>query len=73
MALLDKLLHQFETILAKQKELETENIRLKADNLKLKEEIRILKQTEKLRKNINQKQEENIQELALRLKKLLSA
>lgn len=66
MALLDKLLQKFETILTKQKELEAENFRLK-------EEIRLLKQTEEIRRSIKIEQEENIQELASRLEKLLSA
>ena len=66
MALLDKLLQKFETILAKQKELEAENFRLK-------EEIRWLKQTEEIRRSMKMEQEENIQELASRLEKLLSA
>ena len=66
MALLDKLLQKFETILTKQKELEAENFRLK-------EEIRLLKQTEEIRRSIKMEQEENIQELASRLEKLLSA
>ena len=66
MALLDKLLQKFETILTKQKELEAENFRLK-------EEIRLLKQTEEIRRSMKREQEENIQELALRLEKLLSA
>ena len=66
MALLDKLLQKIETILTKQKELEAENFRLK-------EEIRLLKQTEEIRRSIKLEQEENIQELASRLEKLLSA
>ncbi len=66
MALLDKLLQKFETILTKQKELEAENFRLK-------KEIRRLKQTEEIRRSMKREQEENIQELALRLEKLLSA
>jgi len=66
LALLDKLLKKFETILTKQKELEAENARLK-------EEIRLLKQAEEIRKSIKMEQEENIQELASRLEKLLSA
>ena len=66
MALLDKLLQKIETILTKQKELEAENFRLK-------EEIRLLKQTEEIRRSIKMEQEENIQELASRLEKLLSA
>jgi prephenate dehydrogenase len=66
LALLDKLLQKFETILTKQKELEAENFRLK-------EEIRLLKQTEEIRRSIKIEQEENIQELASRLEKLLSA
>ena len=66
MALLDKLLQKFETILTKQKELEAENFRLK-------EEIRLLKQTEEIRRSMKMEQEENIQELASRLEKLLSA
>ena len=66
MALLDKLLQKIETILTKQKKLEAENFRLK-------EEIRLLKQTEEIRRSIKMEQEENIQELASRLEKLLSA
>jgi len=66
LALLDKLLQKIETILTKQKELEAENFRLK-------EEIRLLKQTEEIRRSIKMEQEENIQELASRLEKLLSA
>ena len=66
MALLDKLLQKIETILTKQKKLEAENFRLK-------EEIRLLKQTEEIRRSIKLEQEENIQELASRLEKLLSA
>jgi cell division septum initiation protein DivIVA len=66
LALLDKLLQKIETILTKQKELEAENFRLK-------EEIRLLKQTEEIRRSIKIEQEENIQELASRLEKLLSA
>ena len=66
MALLDKLLQKIETILTKQKVLEAENFRLK-------EEIRLLKQTEEIRRSIKREQEENIQELASRLEKLLSA
>jgi prephenate dehydrogenase len=66
LALLDKLLQKIETILTKQKELEAENFRLK-------EEIRLLKQTEEIRRSIKLEQEENIQELASRLEKLLSA
>ena len=66
MALLDKLLHKFETILAKYKELEAENFRLK-------EEIRQLKQSEKIRQNMKLEQEENLQKLTTRLEKQLSA
>lgn len=66
MALLDKLLHKFETILTKYKELEAENFRLK-------EEILRLKQTEEIRQNMKLEQEENIQQLTTRLEKLLSA
>ena len=66
MALLDKLLQKIETILTKQRVLEAENFRLK-------EEIRLLKQTEEIRRSIKMEQEENIQELASRLEKLLSA
>ena len=66
MALLDKLLQKFETILTKQKELEAENLRLKAEILRLK-------QTEEIRRSMKKEQEENIQELASRLEKLLSA
>jgi len=66
LALLDKLLQKIETILTKQKKLEAENFRLK-------EEIRLLKQTEEIRRSIKMEQEENIQELASRLEKLLSA
>ncbi|RUM68257.1 MAG: hypothetical protein DSZ07_07085 [Sulfurovum sp.] len=66
MALLDKLLQKFETILTKQKELEAENLRLKAEILRLK-------QTEEIRRSMKREQEENIQELASRLEKLLSA
>jgi len=66
LALLNKLLQKFETILAKQKELEAENARLK-------EEIRLLKQAEEMRRRMKIEQEENIQELASRLEKLLSA
>lgn len=66
MALLDKLLQKFETILTRNRELEAENFRLK-------EEIRLLKQSEEIRRSMNREQENNIQELALRLEKLLSA
>jgi len=66
LALLDKLLQKFETILTKQKELE-------AENLRLKEEILRLKQTEEIRRSMKREQEDNIQELASRLEKLLSA
>ena len=66
MALLDKLLQKIETILTKQKELE-------AENLRLKEEILRLKQTEEIRRSMKREQEDNIQELASRLEKLLSA
>jgi len=66
LALLDKLLQKFETILTKQKELEAENLRLKAEILRLK-------QTEEIRRSMKREQEENIQELASRLEKLLSA
>jgi len=66
LALLDKLLQKIETILTKQRVLEAENFRLK-------EEIRLLKQTEEIRRSIKMEQEENIQELASRLEKLLSA
>ena len=66
MALLDKLLQQFETILTKQKELE-------AENLRLKEEILRLKQTEEIRRSMKREQEENMQKLTSRLEKLLSA
>ena len=66
MALLDKLLQKIETILTKQRELEMENFLLK-------EEIRRLKQTEEIRRSMKREQEENIQELASRLEKLLSA
>jgi len=66
LALLDKLLHKFETILTKYKELEAENFRLK-------EEILRLKQTEEIRQNMKLEQEENIQQLTTRLEKLLSA
>ena len=66
MALLDKLLQQFETILTKQKELEAENLRLKAEILRLK-------QTEEIRRSMKREQEENMQKLTSRLEKLLSA
>jgi len=66
LALLDKLLQQFETILTKQKELE-------AENLRLKEEILRLKQTEEIRRSMKREQEENMQKLTSRLEKLLSA
>ena len=66
LALLDKLLKKIETILTKQKELEAENFRLK-------EEIRRLKQTEEIRRKMKREEEDNIQELASRLEKLLSA
>jgi cell division septum initiation protein DivIVA len=66
LALLDKLLQQFEKILTKQKELEAENSRLK-------EEIRMLKKTEEIRRDMKLEQEENMQELTSRLEKLLSA
>ena len=65
MALLDKLLRQFESMLKKQKELE-------ADNFRLKEEIRLLKQSEEIRQDVKQEQEENIQQLTLRLERLLT-
>lgn len=66
LALLDKLLQQFENILTKYKELEAENFRLK-------EEIRMLKQTEEIRKSMKLEEEDNIQQLTTRLEKLLSA
>ena len=65
MALLDKLLYEIENILAKQKELE-------AENLRLKEEIRILKENEEIRLNIKKEEESNIQELSDKLQKLLT-
>ena len=65
MALLDKLLRQFESMLKKQKKLE-------ADNFRLKEEIRLLKQSEEIRQDVKQEQEENIQQLTLRLERLLT-
>jgi len=65
LALLDKLLRQFESMLKKQKELE-------ADNFRLKEEIRLLKQSEEIRQDVKQEQEENIQQLTLRLERLLT-
>ena len=66
MALLDKLLQQFEEILNKYKELEAENFRLK-------EEIRLLKQAEEIRLSMKLEQEENMQEITSKLDKLLSA
>ncbi len=66
MALLDKLLKHIETILARQKELEAENI-------KLKEEIMVLKKSQEIRKKIKKEQEESIERLASKLEKLLSA
>jgi hypothetical protein len=66
LALLDKLLQKIETILKRQKELE-------AENLRLKEELRILKQTEEIRLTLKQEEENNMQELASKLEKLLSA
>jgi hypothetical protein len=65
LALLDKLLYEIENILAKQKELE-------AENLRLKEEIRILKENEEIRLNIKKEEESNIQELSDKLQKLLT-
>ena len=65
MALLDKLLRQFESMLKKQKELEAENFRLK-------EEIRLLKHSEEIRQDVKQEQEQNIQQLTLRLERLLT-
>ena len=65
MALLDRLLYEVENILAKQKELE-------AENLRLKEEIRILRKTEEIRLNVKQEEESNIQELTAKLAKLLT-
>jgi len=66
LALLDKLLQQFEEILNKYKELEAENFRLK-------EEIRLLKQAEEIRLSMKLEQEENMQEITSKLDKLLSA
>jgi len=65
LALLDRLLYEVENILAKQKELE-------AENLRLKEEIRILRKTEEIRLNVKQEEESNIQELTAKLAKLLT-
>ena len=66
MTLLDKLLQKIEYILKRNQELEVENLRLK-------EEIRILKQTEEIRLTLKREEENNIEELASRLEKLLSA
>ena len=66
MTLLDKLLQKIEYILKRKQELEIENIRLK-------EEIRILKHNEEIRLTLKKEQENNIQELASKLEKLLSA
>lgn len=66
MALLDILLERIETILTKQRELEAENRRLK-------EEIRELKKSQEIRKRIKMEQEKNIEKLASKLEKLLSA
>ena len=66
MTLLDRLLQKIEYILKKKQELEVENLRLK-------EEIRILKQTEEIRLSLKREEENNIQELASKLEKLLSA
>ena len=65
MALLDKLLYEIENILAKQKELE-------AENLRLKEKIRILTKNEEMRLDIKKEEESNIQELSDKLQKLLT-
>jgi len=66
LTLLDKLLQKIEYILKRKQELEIENIRLK-------EEIRILKHNEEIRLTLKKEQENNIQELASKLEKLLSA
>jgi len=66
LTLLDKLLQKIEYILKRNQELEVENLRLK-------EEIRILKQTEEIRLTLKREEENNIEELASRLEKLLSA
>jgi len=65
LALLDKLLYEIENILAKQKELE-------AENLRLKEKIRILTKNEEMRLDIKKEEESNIQELSDKLQKLLT-
>lgn len=66
MTLLDKLLQRIEHILKRNQELEAENSRLK-------EEVRLLKETEEIRLTLKQEEENNIQELTLKLEKLLSA
>jgi len=65
LALLDKLLEEFEHILYLKRQLE-------AENLRLKEEIRIFKQTEEIRQNLKKEQEENMQEITDKLEKLLT-
>jgi hypothetical protein len=66
LTLLDKLLQRIEHILKRNQELEAENSRLK-------EEVRLLKETEEIRLTLKQEEENNIQELTLKLEKLLSA